>query len=86
MLEDCPPVLAAYEEFKRFSSDPVMREKVRARERFLNDERLKLAGAKREGRTEEKIENARNLKRLGVPIATIAEGIGLSPSEVERLD
>jgi hypothetical protein len=86
MLEDCPPVLAAYEEFKKFSSDPVMREKVRARERYLNDERLKLAGAERKGRTEEKIENARNLKRLGVPITTIAEGIGLSPSEVERLD
>jgi predicted transposase/invertase (TIGR01784 family) len=86
MLEDCPPVLAAYEEFQRFSSDPVMREKVRARERYLNDERLKIAGARREGRKEEKIENARNFKRLGVPIATIAEATGLPLAEVERLD
>ena len=85
MLEDCPPVQEAYEEYKRFIADPVMRERVRARERFLDDQRLNLAGAKREGRQEEKIENARNLKRLGVPVATIAEATGLSPSEIERL-
>jgi predicted transposase/invertase (TIGR01784 family) len=86
MLEDSPAVLQAYEEFKRFVSDPVMREKVRARERFEVDQRLKIGGAKREGRAEEKIENARNLKRLGVPIATIAEATGLSVSEIERLN
>ena len=90
MLQDCPPVLAAYEEFKRFSSDPAMREQVRARERFLNDQRLKVAGAKREGhaegRAEEKIETAQNFKRLGVALATIAEATGLSLSEIERLN
>ena len=82
MLQDSPPVLAAYEEFKQFSSDREMRERVRARERFLNDQRLKVAGARRE----EKFENARNLKRLGVPLTTIAEALGLSVSEIERLD
>jgi len=46
-----------------------MREKVRARERFLIDQRLRLAGAKREGIRE----TAQNLKRLGVPTSTIAE-------------
>ena len=61
------------EEFKKFSSDPVMREKVRARERYLNDERLKIAGAKREGRTEEKIEVARNMKNDGVDPQVIAK-------------
>jgi len=90
MLQDCPPVLAAYEEFKRFSSDPAMREQVRARERFLNDQRLKVAGARREGhaegRAEEKIETAQNFKRLGVALATIAEATGLSLSEIERLN
>ncbi|MDR0328129.1 MAG: Rpn family recombination-promoting nuclease/putative transposase [Planctomycetaceae bacterium] len=89
MLEDSPAVLQAYEEFKRFVSDPVMRERVRARERFLNDERLKIGGARREGRAEgraeEKIETAQNLKRLGVPITTISEATGLSVSEIERL-
>jgi predicted transposase/invertase (TIGR01784 family) len=81
MLQDSPPVLAAYEEFQRFSSDPEMRERVRARERFLNDQRLKVAGARRE----ERIEVAQNFKRLGAPLAMIAEATGLSVSEIERL-
>jgi len=102
MLQDCPPVLAAYEEFKQFSSDPVMRERVRARERFLNDWRLKIGGARREGRAEGRVEGraeglvegeakkaretAQNLKRLNVPLTTIAEATGLSVTEIERLD
>ena len=65
MLQDCPPVLAAYEEFKQFSSNPEMREKVRARERYLNDERLKLAGAERKGRTDKARETTQNMKREG---------------------
>ena len=85
MLQDCPPVQMAYEEFNRFRTDPEIREIVRARERFLTDQRLKLAGAKREGRDEKARETALNLLRLGVPVATIAEGTGLSPAEVERL-
>ena len=61
MLQDCPPVQAASKEFYRFRSDPEMREKVRAKERFLTDERLKLAGAKREG----KIETAHEISGVG---------------------
>ena len=85
MLQDCPPVLAAYEEFQRFSSDPEMRERVRARERFLNDERLKLGGARREGQAEEKIAIARNLKDMGMSSSDIVTATGLSLSEIERL-
>jgi len=86
ILHDAPEVQAAYGEYKRFIADPVMREKAKARERYWTDRRLDRAEGREEGRVEEKIENARNLKRLGVPIATIAEGIGLSLSEVERLN
>ena len=85
MLQDCPPVQMAYEEFNRFRSDPEIREIVRARERFLIDQRLKLAGAKREGRAEEKIENATAMKKEGFDTAVIARITGLSPSEIERL-
>jgi len=93
MLQDCPPVLAAYEEFQRFSSDPVMRERVRARERYENDQRLKIGGARREGRkegrvegrAEEKIETASVMKKKGYSVADIAEITGLPPSEIERL-
>jgi predicted transposase/invertase (TIGR01784 family) len=82
MLQDCPPVLAAYEEYQKFSSDPAMRERVRARERYLNDERLKMGGAIRE----ERRTVAKNFKRLGAPLDMIAEATGLSLSEIERMD
>ena len=89
MLQDVPEVLSAYDEYKRFTADPVMREKVKARERFLIDQRLDRAEAfadgEAKGEAKRNIENARNFKRLGVPIATIAEATGLSVSEVERL-
>ena len=90
MLQDCPPVQAAYEEFKRFSSDPAMQEKVKARQRFLDEQQLLLGGAYYEGeakgRAAEKIETAQNLKRLGAPLDMIAEATGLLLSEIERLD
>ena len=38
-----------------------------------------------EGKAEGKTETARNLKRLGVPVATIAEATGLTVEEVEAL-
>lgn len=38
-----------------------------------------------EGRAKERRANARKLKALGVPIATIAEGTGLSEEEISRL-
>ena len=38
-----------------------------------------------EGRMEERLSNARNLKRLGVPVGTIAQATGLSAEEIERL-
>jgi len=89
MLQDCPPVLAAYEEFQRFSSDPVMRERVRARERYLNDERLKIGGARREGEAigeaRKARETAQNMKQEGLDSAFIAKMTGLSVPEVERL-
>ena len=85
MLQDSPAVLQAYEEFKQFSADPDMREKVKAREQFLNDQYLDRAYAHAKGREEKARETAQNLKRLGVPVTTIAEATGLSLSEVERL-
>jgi predicted transposase/invertase (TIGR01784 family) len=97
ILQDCPPVYEANEEFQRFLSNPEMREKVRARERFLNDERLKLIGARRQGREEGRVEGrgegrdernvevARNMKHKGYSVNDIADITGLSLSEVERL-
>ena len=90
ILQDAPEVQAAYDEYRRFSSNPEMREKVKARERFLIDQRLDRAEAKEEGRTEGRterdIEVVRNMKRKGYPVTDIAEITGLPLSEVERLD
>jgi predicted transposase/invertase (TIGR01784 family) len=85
MLQDSPPVLAAYEEFKQFSADPDMRERVRAREQFLNDQYLDRANAYHKGQKENSIEVARNMKQEGFDPAVIAKMTGLQLSEIERL-
>ena len=73
---------------RRFSSDPAMQEKVKARQRFLDEQQLLIGGAYYEGETKGRekrsIEVAQNLKRLGAPLATIAEATGLSLPEAER--
>ena len=81
MLQDAPEVLAAYDEYKRFTADPVMREKIRERERFEIDQRLDRAYARKEGA----VEIAQNMKREGLDSAFIAKMTGLSLSEIERL-
>jgi len=81
MLQDAPEVLAAFEEYNRFKTAPAMREKVRARQRFLDDERLKLTGA----RDEKAREVAVNMKQEGCEPTFIAKMTGLSLSEIERL-
>ena len=45
-----------------------------------------LEKGKTAGREEEKLQNARNLKRLGVPAETIAKATGLSLREIEQLN
>jgi predicted transposase/invertase (TIGR01784 family) len=94
MLQDVPEVQAAYNEYKRFTSDPILRERMEARERFQIDKRLDRAEAERrgeakgraEGRAERDIEVAQNLKRLGASPSMIAEATGLSLPEIERLN
>ena len=90
MLQDVPEVQAAYDEYRRFTADPVMREKVKARERFLIDQRLDraeaLAEGEAKGRMEEKIATARNLKSEGLDPAFIVRMTGLPLSAIERLD
>ena len=93
MLKDSPDVLRAYEEYKRFTADPVMREKVKAHERFLIDQKLDRAEAKKEGRAEGLVEGearkarkiASMMKKRGYSITEIAEMTGLPLSEIERL-
>jgi predicted transposase/invertase (TIGR01784 family) len=97
ILQDVPEVRAAYDEYKRFAADPVMQEKIKARERYWTDRNLDRAEAREEGRTEGRTEGltegeakkaldvARNLKGMGLALPDIAKATGLSLSEIERL-
>jgi predicted transposase/invertase (TIGR01784 family) len=93
MLQDSPAVLQAYEEFKQFSADPEMREKVRTREQFLTDLYLDRACAyhkgQKEGVVEGEAKKAREtavaMKMKGYSATEISEITGLPPSVIERL-
>jgi predicted transposase/invertase (TIGR01784 family) len=88
-----PQIQEALEDFTRFQSDPKMREYVRQRRLFMLDMQMGMAASREEGKAEGKAEGlaekaaetARNLKRLGVPAAVIAEATGLSSEEIARL-
>ena len=98
ILQDSPHVQKAYEEYKRFSADPLMRERAKARERFLIDQHLYRVSAVEEGRAEgraegleegekkSKMETARNMKLEGLSLVLIARITGLPLSEIERLE
>ena len=90
MLQDVPEVLSAYEEYRQFSADPKMREKVRARKRFLDEQEILLNDMREEGEAigeaRKARETAQNMKREGLDSAFIAKMTGLSVSEIERLD
>jgi predicted transposase/invertase (TIGR01784 family) len=86
MLQDTPAVLQAYEEFKQFTADPKMREKARARKRFLDEQAIIMNDMREEGRTENARENAQKMKRKGYPVDDIADITGLPLSEIEQLN
>ena len=86
VLQDVPEVQAAYNEYKRFAADPVMREKIKARERYWTDRSLDRGEAREEGESKKAVEIAQNLKGMGLSPSDIARATGLSPSEIERLN
>ena len=85
VLQDVPEVQAAYSEYKRFTADPVMREKAKARERYWTDRKLDRAEAEEMGREKEKMATAANMKQEGFDMAVIAKITSLPLSEIERL-
>jgi len=62
VIENNPAVQAAYEEFRRFSSNAEMREFERRRRRFIEDHRIYVGAARAERKAERDIEN--ETKRL----------------------
>jgi len=55
------------------------------RERYASDIAKSEAKWKTEGKAEEKIEIARNLKKMGLGVSQIQQATGLSSAEVKRL-
>jgi hypothetical protein len=49
------------------------------------DRQSQFDGYFKEGKAESKVEDARNLKALGIPTDIIAKAIGLSPEEIAKL-
>ena len=86
LADNNPVVMAAYEEFQRFSSDAKMRDLERRRRQFLDDQRLSVSAAVKEGKYEEKFGIARNMKNEGFDTAVIIKMTGLPLAEIERLD
>ena len=86
LVENDILVQQAYEEFQRFTANAEMREKVRQRQRFLEDQKIYLDAAKDEGESNKAIEVARNMKRKGCDLEFISEMTGLSTDEIEHLE
>ena len=86
LVENDILVQQAYEEFQRFTANAEMREKVRQRQRFLEDQKIYLDAAKDEGESNKAIEVARNMKKEGCNPEFISRVTGLSVDEIEHLD
>jgi predicted transposase/invertase (TIGR01784 family) len=83
------------------SKDEVERARLISEEKYVLDTQSKLVHAKREGiqeglregeakglskgLAEGKLEIARNLKKMGLPVSQIAEGTGLKPEAIQKL-
>ena len=97
MLKDTPEVLGAYKQYKDFSANPVMRERVRVRQRFLDEQQIRLSDAREDGLAEgvaigmtkgeakKARESATIMIQDGFDAAVIARVTGLPLSEIERL-
>ena len=85
LVENNTLIGQAYQEFQRFTSDDEMREKVRQRQRFLEDYQIGIDAAKDEGKSERDIVIASNMKKDGVDPSVIAKYTGLSSDEINRL-
>ena len=83
LLKDHPP---GAQEPKQFNQDERLRAIDEAHQRYLHDLATDIEEAHEKGRSVEKIEIARNLKKKGLDAALIADTTGLPYTEIERLN
>ena len=70
-------VQQAYQEFQRFTSDAEMREQVRRRQRFLDDQKIYIDAARDEGKVEGKVEGKAEGVEIGELRGKIKAVLGL---------
>ena len=89
LAEKNPAVMAAYEEFKRFTMDDDVQDLERRRRRYIEDWHIGMNASKEDGYIAGKAEGlakiARNMKRKGYNLEAITELTGLSSKEIKRL-
>ena len=86
LVEHNTLIQQAYQEFQNFTADDEMREKVRLRQRFLEDYQIGMDAAKDEGETGKATEIAQNMKRKGYSVDDIVDLTGLSHAAIDRLN
>ena len=94
LVENNPAVMAAYREFRRFTTNPEMQEAARLHQRDIDDWRITVGAALKEGEAKgivkgeakRNIEIARKMKNEGIDDAIITKVTGLSLQVIERLD
>jgi predicted transposase/invertase (TIGR01784 family) len=89
LLQDQPAVQQAYGKYQQFNRDERLRALDEAHQRFLHDHATDIEEAHDKGIVigvdRRSIEIAQNMKRLGIPLTTVAEATGLSVPEIDRL-
>ena len=78
-------IAMAYEAYLSVVRDDVERARLLREDEYELEIQSRLVHAKREGMEAGKIESARNLKRMGLPIVQIAEGTGLTEQQINEL-
>jgi predicted transposase/invertase (TIGR01784 family) len=82
-------IAMASEVLMTISRDEEERFRLLSEEKYILDTQSNLSWERREGRAEgvaeNKLEIARNLKKMGLPVSQIAEGTGLSLETIDRL-
>jgi len=85
LIKNDPILEKAHNEYEKFTKDAEMRELYESRMKYQRDKNTMIYEARLEGQLEGKIEDAKNLKNLGVDMKIISKATGLSEKEIEIL-
>ena len=80
-----PEIQEAVDILYEISADEKVRAEYNARQKAWMDRQSQFDGYFKKGKAEGKVEDARNLKALGIPTDIIVKSIGLSPEEIAKL-